>query len=74
MWGVHLYLDDESEFSTSSLEGAMTVVSFELFLKSSCSCKKTNPICQDAGLLMTVRITKDTGLWKIKRKESLSKF
>jgi len=71
MWRVHLYVDDESNFSASSLEGeAMTIVSFELFLKSSCSCRKTKPIFQDAGLLMNVRITKDTGLWKIKRGES----
>lgn len=44
----------------------MIVVSFKFFLKSGCSCKKTNSISQDAGLLLTVKITKDTGLWKMK--------
>lgn len=56
LWQYHLYLEDESDFTASDMEGAslIPVVNFVLFLRSSCSCKKTT-VCQDADFLVTVR-------------------
>lgn len=58
--------EDEFDFLTSNMGGTSLtpVVSFVWFLNSNCLGKK---ICQDAGLLMNVRITKSTDLWKTKR-------
>lgn len=70
MYSASYTPEDEFDFSTNNTGGIFLtpVVSFVLFLKSSCLCKK---ICQDAGLLMTVRITKSTDLWKTKKRKVL---